>query len=155
MRGRRRRQRVADRVAGELPPVRLRHHLRCHPARALHGARRGGGLLKQKAALELQTALNDFIRSEGQQGLAQVFSLRREFPTDWHRFLNPASVTGDQTVTLGLTKDRFPLLFQSRPITVGKIEVFIKVQPDFVATHNDATVKLTTAAGDAAPTSAI
>jgi Tc toxin complex TcA C-terminal TcB-binding domain len=118
-------------------------------------AREGGGLLKQKAALELQTALNDFIRSEGQQGLAQVFSLRREFPTDWHRFLNPASVTGDQTVALGLTKDRFPLLFQSRPITVGKIEVFIKVQPDFVATHNDATVKLTTAAGDAAPTSAI
>lgn len=111
-------------------------------------AREGGGLLKQQATLELQTALNEFIRSEGQQGLAQVFSLRHEFPTEWHRFLNPTSAAVDHnTVTLGLTKDRFPFLFQSRPITVGKIEAFIKVQPNFVATLN-----LTIAAGNTAPT---
>lgn len=118
-------------------------------------AREAGGLLKQQATLELQTAVNEFIRSEGQQGLAQFFSLRHEFPTEWHRFLNPANVVVNyNTMTLGLTKDRFPFLFQSRQITVGKIEMFIKVKPDSAATHNDTTLKLTFAVGNTAPTPA-
>jgi hypothetical protein len=116
-------------------------------------AREGGGLLKQQATLELQTALSEFVRTEGRRGLAQVFSLRHEFPTEWHRFLHPANAAADyNTMTLGLTQDRFPFLFQNLPITVGNIEVFIKVQPDFADGYNDSKVKLTIATGNTAPT---
>jgi hypothetical protein len=44
--------------------------------------REGGGLIKQQVTLELLTALNKFVRSEGRQELAQLFSLRHEFPTE-------------------------------------------------------------------------
>jgi hypothetical protein len=117
-------------------------------------AREGGALLKQKAALELQTALNQFIRIEGQQGLAQVFSLRHEFSSEWHRFLNPpAGSPSGQTLTVALTKERFPFLFQNRIITINAIELFVKVKPEFTGDHNESTVKLALAAGATAPTS--
>ena len=76
-------------------------------------AREGGGLLRQQATLELQNAINDFIRTEGAQGLAQFFSLRHEFPTEWHRFLHPTNAASDHTITLPLCKDRFPFLVQN------------------------------------------
>jgi hypothetical protein len=73
-----------------------------------------------------------------------------EFPTEWHRFLNPASASGDQTVTLGLTRDRFPFVVQDRQITIRRIEPFIKVPADFIA----ANLRLTLAHGDRAPDAA-
>lgn len=117
-------------------------------------AREGGALLKQKAALELQTALSEFIRSEGQQGLAQVFSLRHEFSSEWYRFLNPpAGGAGDQTLTMALTKERFPFLFQDKTISITAIELFVKVKQEFSDSHNESTLKLALAAGATAPTS--
>jgi hypothetical protein len=116
-------------------------------------AREGGTLLKQKATLELQTAVNEFIRSEGQQGLAQIFGLRHEFSNELYRLLNPVGETGDNNVTLQFTKNRFPFLFQSHTITIGKMTILIKVKSDFEDTHNDTTIKLTLAAGNTAPTS--
>ncbi|MDQ3776933.1 MAG: hypothetical protein M3461_22585 [Pseudomonadota bacterium] len=44
-------------------------------------ARDAGGLLKQHATAGLETAVNEFVQREGQQGLARMFSLRHEFPT--------------------------------------------------------------------------
>lgn len=112
-------------------------------------AREGGGLLKQQATLELPATVNELIRSESQRGPAQFFSLRHEFPTEWHRFLNPANAgPNHNTVILGLTTDRFPFLFQSRSIKVVKIELFVKAKPDF----DDATLMLTIVTGDTAPT---
>jgi hypothetical protein len=74
-----------------------------------HTAREGGGPRKHQATTELQTALNEFIRAEGQKGLARPFSLRHEFPSEWYRFLNPpAGTAGDQILTLALTEERFP-----------------------------------------------
>ena len=51
--------------------------------------REGGSHLRNQAANELNEALNEFLRSEGQHGLALPISLRHEFPSVWHRFLNP------------------------------------------------------------------
>jgi hypothetical protein len=117
-------------------------------------AREGGGLLKQQATLELQTALNEFIRSEGQQGLAQVFNLRHEFPTEWHRFLNPpAGASAPRSFTLNLGKERFPFVFGNRGPRIRVIELFIKVKDDSADTHNENTLKLTLAAGAVAPMS--
>jgi hypothetical protein len=117
-------------------------------------AREGGGLFKQQAALELQNAVNEFIRSEGQQGFVQMFSLRHEFPTAWHRFLTlPADAAGNQTFMLALDLERFPFLFHHRTLTINTIELFVKVQEEFAGTHNESALKMTLAAGTAAPTS--
>ncbi len=87
-------------------------------------AREGGGLLKQKAVLELQVAVNEFIRSAGQQGLARLFSLRHEFPTEWNRFLNTVDENGYHMQTFALPQDRFPFLFQGRTITMTQVDLF-------------------------------
>lgn len=109
-------------------------------------AREGGGPLKQQATTELQTALNEFMRSEGQRGLARPFTLRHEFSSAWHRFLNPPTGSaGDQTLTMALTKDHFPFLFQDKTITINTIELFVKVKPEFAS-----TLRLSLEAGTAA-----
>jgi hypothetical protein len=91
-------------------------------------AREGGGALKQKAIEELEDALNEFVRSEGQQGLAQIVSPRHELPTEWHRFLNPPADVQIHTLPLALDKERFPFLFAHRILTITAIELFFKMK---------------------------
>jgi hypothetical protein len=113
-------------------------------------AREGGGVLKVQAEQELQTALNEFIRIEGRRGLAQMFSLRHDFPTEWSGFLNAPS--GNlQSLTAAITKERFPFLFQGKEITIKAIDLYAKVKPDFAGDHNDSTIELALAAGTTAP----
>ncbi len=114
-------------------------------------AREAGGALGQKAVLELHQSINQFVRTEGQQGLAQIVSLRHVFPTQWHRFLNPpAAAAGDQTLTMALGKDKFPFFLSDRTITIDALELFVKVKPAFAGTVNESTLKLSPAAGTAA-----
>jgi hypothetical protein len=110
-------------------------------------AREGGGLLKQQAVSELQTAIDAIALAENERGLARLFSVRHEFPDRWHQFLHPASATGNQTLKLPLGKERFPFIFQGKSITIDKIEFFVKT------TLNESMLKLTLAAGENAPTS--
>ncbi|HYU30576.1 MAG TPA: neuraminidase-like domain-containing protein [Thermoanaerobaculia bacterium] len=118
-------------------------------------AREGGGSLKQQAVNELKIALDAFVRSEGEQGLAQIVSLRHEMPTEWYRFLNPpADAPGVQALPLALSKERFPFLFAQRPITITAIELFLRVRDGFEETHNETTLQLTLAPGLTAPTPA-
>lgn len=108
-------------------------------------------MLKQQASLELQGTVNELIGGAGQPGPAQFFSLRHEFPTRWYSFLNPVDALVDyNTMTLGLTPDRFPFLFQGRSLRVLKIELVVKTKPGF----DGAALVLTIAAGDTAPTPA-
>jgi hypothetical protein len=102
-------------------------------------AREGGELLRRTAAAELSAAVDEAVQSAEQQGLARSFSLRHEFPSDWHRFLNPpAGVTGDQAIRLNLEKSRFPFLLQSKPIALSRIRLFVKVKPEFTGDYVDA-----------------
>src|SRR5207249_11401950 len=101
-------------------------------------------------------AVNQIIRFRGQQGLARVFSLRHEFPTEWYRFLNPpVGAAGDQTMTLGLTKEHFPLLVQDNAIVMTTIELYVKVKNAFIGTHNDSTVKTSLQPGTVASTTSL
>jgi hypothetical protein len=115
-------------------------------------ARAGGGLLGQQATNELQAALNEYVRAEGQTGLARLLSVRHELPTAWYQFLHPASADGTQTLTLPLGPERFPFVFSRTPLVIGTIEIFLALAPQFADTHNESTIKLTAAAGDTAPT---
>ena len=86
-------------------------------------AREGGQVLKEAANKEIKRHISNV---DAKAPLARLFSARHEFPNEWHRFLHPASETGDQNLTLALTKERFPFLFQGKTITINKIELFIK-----------------------------
>jgi hypothetical protein len=115
-------------------------------------ARDGGEVLKQTATAEMKAALDDILTlAEDRNGFFRMFSLRHEFPSEWHRFLNPSAGTAvDQLLTLTLTKERFPFLFQDKNITIEALELFAKVRPEFAATHNESTLQLSLKAGTAA-----
>jgi Tc toxin complex TcA C-terminal TcB-binding domain/Neuraminidase-like domain/Salmonella virulence plasmid 28.1kDa A protein len=110
-------------------------------------AREAGGLLKQQASKDLQAALNAITLTENQKGLTRLFSAQHELTTEWHRFMNPASDTGDQTLKLDFSKNRFPFLFQTKNIQISKIELFVEVKKEFIATHNASSIKLSLAPG--------
>jgi hypothetical protein len=70
-------------------------------------ARDGGDDLRTAATTSLQTRINSMLVSLKDTGLTRMFSAKREFPTEWYAFLNPASGT-DQVLALNLTRDRYP-----------------------------------------------
>ncbi len=105
-------------------------------------AREGGGLLKQRAITELQTAINEITAAEGEKGLARLFSLGHEFPSEYRRFLQ--GVAGEQKLTLRLAKDRFPYLLHGKTIQANKVELLVKLSDKLVAADGgDTTFKLT------------
>jgi Tc toxin complex TcA C-terminal TcB-binding domain len=115
-------------------------------------ARAGGGVLAQQATNELEGTLNEYVRTEGQTGLARLLSVRHELPTAWHQFLNPGPGGGIQKLSLPLGRERFPFIFNNKKLTIGAIEFFLKVKPEFATTHNESTIKLVVAVGTEAPT---
>jgi hypothetical protein len=77
-------------------------------------ARDGGDKLRSDATANLQTRINSMLVSLQDTGLARLFSVRHEFPTEWYAFLNAAAGT-DQVLTLNLTRDRFPYFASVAP----------------------------------------
>ena len=88
-------------------------------------ARENGGLFKEKAT----TYIKDFIMNTAEladQPLMQMFGMKHEFPTEWHKFLHPASEGAEQLLNFTLGKERFPFFVQDRDVVVMKIEAFAK-----------------------------
>jgi hypothetical protein len=81
---------------------------------------RDGGALKRAAIGHLQTQLDS---EAGEQGLFRLFSLRHEFPTEWHRFLQ----SGDTTFTVTLTQQHFPFMFQSSRAAIAILEASLHI----------------------------
>ncbi len=82
-------------------------------------ARNGGDGLKQKASGELLTAINPVAATANQTRMARLFSLRQEFPTEWHRLTS----AGSQEFVI--TKSRFPFLLGQKKITISKVELYV------------------------------
>jgi hypothetical protein len=55
-----------------------------------------------------------------------MFSLRHEFPTEWHRFLHPATVGAEQILSFTPGRERFPYFARGRDIVPMKVEVFAR-----------------------------
>jgi hypothetical protein len=53
--------------------------------------------------------------------------MKHEFPTEWHKFLHPATEGGEQVLNFTIGKERFPFFAQDRAIIIMKIDVFAKV----------------------------
>ena len=114
-------------------------------------------LKKRQAFIEkacegaLEKALNELKLESDTAGLVRMFSLRHEFPTEWHRFIHPQTdYVGDQILTMALEKDRYSFLFMDMTITVLEFELFVKIKEDFVDSYTDSTLKLSLKAGTAA-----
>jgi hypothetical protein len=57
---------------------------------------------------------------EGQPGLALLFSLRHDYPTEWSAFVN----TKANTFSAVLKRDYFPYFAQGKSISVGALELY-------------------------------
>ncbi|SFU08195.1 virulence plasmid A protein [Geodermatophilus amargosae] len=89
-------------------------------------ARDGGSRLADAAVTALRDDFNLLLsRSDGQPGLARLFSLRHEF-SGWHRLV---AATGDRALTLEIG-DRFPFLVRDREITIKAVDVLLRGRED-------------------------
>lgn len=88
-------------------------------------ARENSGLFKEKAADYIKSYLTN-IADLTEQPLMRAFSMKHEFPTEWHMFLHPVIEDGEQVLSFTLEKEQFPFFTQGRTIIVMKLEVFAK-----------------------------
>jgi hypothetical protein len=85
-------------------------------------AKEGGQQLRTKAA----ASVANLLRDEAARPLFRLFSLRHEFPSEWHRFTSaPASA-----MTVDLAAGRFPYLTQGRTIVIRQAEVIVRTKSD-------------------------
>jgi hypothetical protein len=88
-------------------------------------ARESGGLFKKNAVAYIK----DFIMNAAEladQPMMRMFNMKQEFPTEWHKFLHPATGGSEQVLSFTIGKERFPFFTQNRDIVVMKIDVFAK-----------------------------
>lgn len=93
-----------------------------------YSAREGGGTLKQHAETELQQEVQAMELEDERRGRFRLFSVRHEFPTEWHRFQQPGDSTMPQLLHLDITSERFPLQTKYLDISITRIDVFVKLQ---------------------------
>jgi hypothetical protein len=95
-------------------------------------AREGGELLRKKAwgAATLpephaQKAHEPLGPLPAQEGLTRLYSARHEFSGEWHQFLTPPDTASGQTLSLELSKERFPFQYRGRDIHISQVELFL------------------------------
>jgi Tc toxin complex TcA C-terminal TcB-binding domain/Neuraminidase-like domain len=116
-------------------------------------ARDGGDDLKTASQGNLDKALTSVKLQSNRTGLARLFSLRHEFPTEWYRFLfvhQQGDLAVDQILTISIVKERLSFLFSQTTIDFQGIELYVKVNADFADTYTKTTLKLSLKPGTAA-----
>lgn len=86
-------------------------------------ARETGGPFKTQA----QTHLKDYLRqveNRDEAPLMQLFNLRKDFPSEWHKFLYPAE--GELVLRLVLGNQRFPFVANGRKIVIDEISLIAR-----------------------------
>ena len=81
-------------------------------------ARENGGLFKESSV----NYIKDFIMNTAEladQPFMRMFSLKHEFPTEWHHFINSA-----ENLSIVIKKDHFPYIAQGFDINISKIQLF-------------------------------
>lgn len=78
-------------------------------------ARQGGAELRDKAV----TRLKELVSEANESGLALLFSLKHDFPSEWHRFVT--SNEGPFTATV--KRNHFPYFTQGQEITIDAVQL--------------------------------
>ena len=100
-------------LPARLPPVRLQHHLGRDPAHPLH---RPSG--RRATADEGGREHSGAHRGGNTAGLTLLFSLKHEFPNEWHRFIGG---TGSFEATV--KRDHFPYFTRGREIAIDSVKL--------------------------------
>ena len=103
-------------------------------------AREGGAALRDAVNQHLRDGLNALVTGAEAPGLHRSFSSRHEFPTEFHRFLNPPTESGLQSLTLNLAQNRFPHLFENREIVVDQVYLLFRLADEWVDADGSGTV---------------
>jgi hypothetical protein len=85
-------------------------------------AREGGEPLKQAARNELLKSLDDIEKYPQ----FRLFSVRHEFPTEWHRFFSTAA-TERQILRINLAAERFPFITHGRESEIQRVDLFLNL----------------------------
>lgn len=83
-------------------------------------AKEGGDLLQGKAQAEI-------VETYGSEDLYRLFSMRHEFATEWHRFLNPSPTSDGQLLALSLSRDLFPFSATGKTIKVKHVRLLLRL----------------------------
>ena len=84
-------------------------------------AREGGGLLAQSASADVEALITDTRK----RVLYRAFSLRHDYPNEWHTFLTNGGAIGPLEL-----EGRFPLLFSGRTIKVSSDRFYFVIAAD-------------------------
>jgi len=85
-------------------------------------AREDAGLFKNGAI----THLREYLSGDGATPSLRVLDLRREFPTQWSRFLNPTNPANGNVFELKVSSDLFPLRDAGKTLKVNAIHLFAR-----------------------------
>ena len=90
-------------------------------------SREGGAALAQVSRQSVQKKLAAAMSAPGLV-LTRAFSARRDFPTQWYRFLNPAKTTDPQQLDMDISR-RFPFFTEGMNIKISSVMIFVDVPP--------------------------
>ncbi len=88
-------------------------------------AREDAGLFKEKSVNHLKNYFTEAAESSPQP-LIRMFSLKHDFSTEWHKFLNPSNLDSDQILSFKINREHFPFFTKERNVDIKKIEILIK-----------------------------
>ena len=80
-------------------------------------ARQGGGLLGGKAV----ESIEELVSTANASGLALLFSLKYDFPSEWNRFV---SATDNSHFVTKVKRDHFAYITQGKDITIDSIQLY-------------------------------
>jgi hypothetical protein len=80
-------------------------------------AREDAGLFKNGVVRHLR----HYFEQNGETPSVRLFNLRQEFPTEWHRFLNPANPANGNVLDLEINQDLFPFKDREQILTINGI----------------------------------
>lgn len=93
-------------------------------------ARDGGAEFKQSAHKAIIDATQRWVEVADAQGLIQFVSMKHEFGTAFHKFLNP-DTEGNYLTTITLTPQHFPFLFQQKGVQIEEVTAVLKLKDGF------------------------
>jgi len=93
-------------------------------------ARDGGDGLRGDVEGELLTVLSSVTSASADVGPMRLFSVARDFRSQWHEFLNkPNDTSGDHRLELDFGPERFPHLTQSETVAIESVEFILVLPP--------------------------
>lgn len=85
-------------------------------------AREDAGAFKNDAVSHLR----DYFSQDETTPAVRMFNLRREFPTQWHRFLNPANDTNGNVLEIGVSTNLFNFRDHDKILKVNTISLLAR-----------------------------